>query len=174
MPKAAADSRSARSRAVSINRAGSWLRTVMFSWRKQQPGHRAREGTARLDHEARDGRGPRGSVLSPNRIICCAMRLATVLAETRTTVPGGFVFAVRNGARRKRFLCRQCGPIVRFTYIARCQNIDHGTERVTKLIDLPGAPLNHHWTRTSSRARTARSSTHGGLEQQHRGERLRC
>ena len=103
-----------------------------------------------------DGKGIKGFVYrqaqkwagagvpSANRITLLRDADGDGVAETRSIFLSGSEFAVRHGAGRRGFLCRQF----------RCDHeipLSEGDTKISapgvKLADLPAGPLNHHWTK---------------------------
>ena len=80
---------------------------------------------------------------SPDRIIL--LRDADGDGATRHIgIPRGSEFAVRHGPGRQRPLCRRYRCGLRFAYTrARPGSTTPGV----KVADLPGGPINHHWTK---------------------------
>ena len=107
------------------------------------PGIEPAVGFARLDHEARDGEGGRGRAQSQPHHPAARCRWRRRRGDA-DDVPAGPVLAVRNGAGRKRFLCRQHRCDRALPVYGR-RDIDHGAGNEAHRP--AGAPLNHHWTK---------------------------
>ncbi len=83
-------------------------------------------------------------VPSPNRIILLRDADGDGVAEMRTTFLQGLYSPFGMALVGNDFYVANADAIVRFPYTTGATSI---TAQGTKLIDLPGAPLNHHWTK---------------------------
>jgi glucose/arabinose dehydrogenase len=83
-------------------------------------------------------------VPSPNRITLLRDASGDGVAETRTTFLQGLYSPFGMALVGDDFYVANADAIVRFPYAPGAMSI---TVQGTKLIDLPGAPLNHHWTK---------------------------
>ena len=83
-------------------------------------------------------------VPSPNRIVLLRDADGDGVAETRTTFLQGLYSPFGMALVGNNFYVANADAIVRFPYTTGATSI---TAQGTKLIDLPGAPLNHHWTK---------------------------
>ena len=83
-------------------------------------------------------------VPSANRITLLRDTDGDGVAETAHGVAGRPELAVRHGAGRQRSVRRQLRRVLRFPY-------QPGDTRIkapgAKVVDLPGGPINHHWTK---------------------------
>jgi glucose/arabinose dehydrogenase len=72
-------------------------------------------------------------------------------------VPGKPQLAVRHGAgRQRRFYVANTDALVRFPYQPGQTSI---TAAPVKVVDLPGGPINHHWTKNIIASRRQPSCT---------------
>ena len=84
------------------------------------------------------------AVPTPNRIILLRDADGDGVAETRTIFLQGLYSPFGMALVGNDFYVANADAIVRFPYTTSATSI---TVRGTKLVDLPGAPLNHHWTK---------------------------
>jgi glucose/arabinose dehydrogenase len=84
------------------------------------------------------------AVPSPNRIILLRDADGDGVAETRTIFLQGLYSPFGMALVGNDFYVANADAIVRFPYTTGATSI---TVQGTKLVDLPGAPLNHHWTK---------------------------
>ncbi len=84
------------------------------------------------------------AVPSPNRIILLRDADGDGVAETRTTFLQGLYSPFGMALVGNDFYVANTDAIVRFPYTTGATSI---TVQGTKLVDLPAAPLDHHWTK---------------------------
>jgi glucose/arabinose dehydrogenase len=84
------------------------------------------------------------AVPSPNRIILLRDADGDGMAETRTTFLQGLYSPFGMALVGNDFYVANADAIVRFPYTMGETSI---TAQATKVVELPGAPLNHHWTK---------------------------
>ena len=84
-------------------------------------------------------------VQSPNRITLLRDTDGDGVAETRNVLPRRPELAVRHGAGRRRSLRRQHRRAAALPLQRRATR--RSPRRRSKVADLPGGPINHHWTK---------------------------
>ena len=123
-----------------------------------------------MKHGDEAGRRRRAERRTASR--CCATPTATASPRRSTRVPRGPEFAVRHGAGRRRLLRRQHRRGGALSLQGR-RDADHRAP-ATKVADLPGGPINHHWTKNLIASRDgSQALRHRRLQQQRRRERHR-
>ena len=158
-------------------RAGSTCCPTATCWspRPTRRPSRGRQGHQGLGHEAGPEEGRRRPCRAPTASRCCATPTATACAETRTVFLAGPELAVRHGAGRRRPLRRQHRRR-RALPLQRGRDADHRAP-ATKVADLPGGPINHHWTKNliaspdGSQALRRRRLQQQRRRERHRGRR---
>ncbi len=143
---------------------------VLVAETNAPPQARGRQGHQGLVHEEGRSNAPARRCRARIASRCCAMPTATASPRSRSGFSAGLNSPFGMALVGNHFYVANTDALVRFPYTARRHRASPPPG--AKVADLPGGPLNHHWTKNVIANRDGSQAVRdGGLQQQRRRAR---